>query len=283
MHFISKTRNGALIAFVSIILFASCGKSSSGGSQYFTADDNGGYASDASRIELANDDAISMADAAGTYYNADFIGSTASGVTVSTDTVSIPHTLIIRFGTTDVVCLDGKKRSGAIIISYSGEYTDTAQPHTITFDNYTINDNQLTGSVEVTRVDTTVAGNWYYKERVTETMNMGTATNNTQTVIWNGSLVRKWVTGYATGTRTDDVFSISGSANLTRANGSTYSFGLATPLQIAMDCNFAEAGVVDVSGYSGARTLNYGSGTCDAYAQVTLGQDNSVHNVILLQ
>jgi len=282
MHCILKVRNGAFLIAISVLLFASC-KRSSNVSPYFTSDDNGGYASDASRIELISNDVISMADAAGTYYNINYIAALGSGVNVTTDTLSIPHQININFGPTDVVCLDGKKRSGTITIFYSGEYTDSNQIHTINFTNYYINDNQLSGSVQVTRIDTTVAGNWYYRVKVAETLNMSQFSVNSQLITWDGSLVRKWVSGYLTGDRSDDVFSISGQAELTRANGNTYTFGIATPLQFALNCSYCESGLVDISGYSGYRVLNYGSGACDPNAQVTLLQDNSVYGITLTQ
>ena len=275
MHCISKFRNGVFFIAISMLFITSCKPSPNG---LKDGDDNGGYASDASKIELINNDVISMADIAGTYYTSDYIGG--AGVTVATDTISVPHTLIIRFGPTDVTCLDGKKRSGSIIIKYSGEYSDTTQLHTVTFDNYTINDQVLNGQVQYTRVDTTVAGNWYYKVKVAETLEVDPQ-DQSQIITWNGSLVRRWVQGYSTGDRSDDIFSISGSANLTRANGHLFGFNIATPLQFALGCDYAESGVVDVAGYEGGRILNYGSGGCDPNAQLTI--DLSTYNIVLTQ
>ena len=278
MGYISKIKNGTFLAAISLMAFASC-KPSPVISTYFTSDDNGGYASDASKIELVNEDAISIADAAGTTYSNSYIAGCSS---VSTDTISVPHTLIIRFGDTNCPSLDGKQRRGAIIVSYSGRYTDSEQIHTITFDNYYINNNQLTGSIKVARVDTTVTGNWYYRVKVAETLNLNQNTPSSQVINWDGALVRKWVSGYGTDTRADDIFSISGNANLVRNNGTNFQFGIATPLQVALGCEYIESGVVDVTGPNGARILDYGSGSCDAKAQVTLGQDNTVHPITLL-
>ena len=258
---------------VSMLLFAACTPVRQ--ASLTDVDDNGGYASDASRIELANNDVIDIADEAGTLYNAAYIATPSglglSSVTVGTDTISSPHTLIIRFGNSDLVCLDGRKRRGTIIVSYDGIYSDQKKVHTITFDHYFLNGNELTGTIQTIRVDTTITGNWYYNVVVNDSMNMSQDPLLSQYVVWTGNLVRKWVTGYASNDRNDDIFSISGAATLTRPNAHSFSFGISTPLQFAIGCDFAESGVANVTGYNGARILNFGTGNCDANAQLNIG------------
>ena len=262
-----------------MLSFTACKKDS--GSSLSDGDDNGGYASDASRIEWINNDVIQLAEVAGTVYNGIYMAPCA---TVATDTVTDPHTLIIRFGGTNCTCLDGRKRKGSIIISYSGRFLDTNKMHTITYDNYYVNDNQLTGSVKTIRVDTTITGNWFYKVYVNDSLNMSQDPKNSQFVVWMGNLVRKWTKGNVKNNldRSDDVFSISGAATLTRPNGHTFSFGIATPLQFATSCDYAESGRVNVAGLNGGvRILNYGEGGCDPSAQLTIGVNN--YNIALLK
>ena len=281
MHFNFNFKRSAFLVLISAFLVASsalvfqaCQKSND--NIIGNGDDQGGYASDLSRIEWANNDVISIADAAGETYNGDFMRTThgtelGTCCTVGSDTNGVARTLVIRFGSDDCVCLDGRKRRGAIIVQYNGEYADAGQPHTITFDNYYVNDNQMMGSITTTRVDTTIAGNWYYRVTARDSMDVSPDPLNSQYVIWSGSLVRKWVQGFLTGDRSDDIFSISGSGRLTRENGNVFSMNISTPLQFAMNCNFCESGVVNVSGSQGARILNYGAGTCDANAQLNIG------------
>lgn len=274
MHRNSDFRKGAFFIIISMLLFTACKPDPSNTNSLQDGDDNGGYASDASRIEWANNDVISIADAAGFYYDGAFMRSarpTYVGVcaTVGTDTVTNPHTLTIRFGPTDCTCLDGRKRRGTIVVSFNGRYVDSGQVHTITYSNYYINGNQLSGSLQTLRVDTTITGNWYYKVYTKDSMNLSQDPLNSQYVTWTGNLVRKWVTGFATGDRSDDVYSISGGATLTRPNGHSFSFGISAPLQVAMNCDYIDAGVINVNGLNGARRLDYGTaGTCDANANL---------------
>jgi len=271
----SNFRNGAVLLAVSMLLFTACHRSDN---PPLSADDNGGYASDASRIEFATDDAISIADAAGATFNGAFMRTTHTtymGVcaTVGYDTsaTDVTHTLSIYFGNTDCVCLDGRKRQGYINVTYTGEYSDSGQQHIISFDNYYVNDNQLSGTIVTMRVDTTVTGDWYYKVQVNDTLNVSQYPLNSQITAWEGNLERRWITGFTTGDRGDDAFSISGSATLTRGNGDVFTFAIATPLQVALNCNFVESGVVDVSSVAGARRLDYGTGNCDQYANLYIG------------
>ncbi len=274
MHCISNFKKGAFFIVITMLLFPACTRTSP--NDLSDGDDNGGYASDLSRIEWANNDIISIADAAGNSYNGAFMRTTQTTLgtcaTVGTDTIHTPHTLTIRFGPSDCICLDGKARRGTIIVAYNGHYSDTSQIHTITFDNYAIGDNTMSGTLRTIRVDTTVTGNWYYKVIVNDSMNVSLDPLNSMYVTWQGSLVRKWVTGYTSSSdRNDDVFSISGNATLTRPNGHTFSCDIAVPMQYAMNCSFAQSGVVDVTGFNPPmRVLNYGSGGCDNSAQLSI-------------
>jgi hypothetical protein len=284
MHCISILKKGAYFLIIPVLLFSACGQK--GNNDLFAGDDTGsGYPSDASRIEFATEDVVSIADIAGTIYNGAYIGSTNSTAlsncaSVGTDTLSTPHTLTIRFGDNDCICTDGRKRKGTIIVTYFGEYTDTNTTHTITFYNYFLNDNQVTGSIQTTRKDTTITGNWYYNMVANDSMNMSQDPLKSQFVIWTGNLVRKWVSGFGTLDRADDVFSISGSATLVRPNGHSFSFGISTPLQVAMGCSYVQSGVVNVTGYQGARVLNYGTGACDALAQLKIGVNVSAITLV---
>jgi len=275
MHCNSNYLKGAFFTVVTMLLFSACHPDTSG--NLSSADDNGGYASDASRIEWANNDIISIADAAGYTYNGAYMRTThitydGTCALVGTDTNSTPHTLTIYFGNSDCVCLDNRKRRGTIIVKYNGEYTDPSQLHTITFDNYFVNDNQVFGTIQTSRVDTTITGNWYYNVWATDSMNVSQDPLNSQIESWIGTFTRKWVSGFlTTDDRNDDVYSISGSAILTRPNSHVFNFNISTPLQVSLNCNFIEIGVVNITGYTGARRLDYGSGSCDAAATIYEG------------
>lgn len=266
---------------ISVILFASCRQAPN--ANPVNGDDNGGYASAGSRIEWVNTDVISIADQAGLLYNGAYLRTTHNTISgcalVGVDTISAIHTLTIYFGDQDCKCLDGRYRRGTIIVQYYGRYSDTLQQHYISFSNYYVSGNNVTGSIVTTRIDTTVEGLWYYNVVENDTLNVSPDPLKSQYIIWNGTTVHRWVNGFDTPTRNDDVFSVSGTGNLTLQNGHQYSFVISAPLQYATTCDYAEAGVINVNGYNGARILNYGAGNCDAIAQMSIGVN--VSNVTL--
>ncbi|NCX95017.1 MAG: hypothetical protein EBX41_01160 [Chitinophagia bacterium] len=276
MYFNKTIRFSAIVAFAALFLSVGCIKSKKETNAMSDGEDNGGYAGDASKIEWINNDVISLADAAGTYYNGVYMRVTntfGDCATVATDTLSNPHVITIRFGDKNCRCLDGNNRRGSIVISYYGRYSDSNSSHTITYHNYAFNDMQLKGNVVATRVDTTVVGSWYYNIKVDDTL----VTKPNAYLKWKGLLVRRQVAGYTTGDRSDNEYTVSGSATLTRENGHVFVFDIATPLHFTQDCPYVKSGVVNVSGYLGARIINYGfngstlAGGCDRDAQLKIG------------
>ena len=245
------------------------------------ADDSGGYASDISRLEVNNDDIISIANAAantGSVYLRSTQTTLSGCATVATDTVDNPHIIVVRFGVTDCLCQDSKNRRGSIIITFNGKYNDSGSAHTITYDNYFVNDIQVTGSKTVTYMGTNATGQPYYNVAVNDSMiSMGDST-----ISWTGNRVRTWIAGYSTAARNDDVFITTGTNTLTRANGHIFSFVITTPLRVAIACPFIESGVATITSSTftnGARTLDFGMGTCDNLAQVTI--DTTTYSVFL--
>ncbi len=259
MNYSRIIKRGILLLSLGLSVFAACNKTPT--NSLPDVDDNGGYASDASKLEWLSNDAISLADIAGQYYNGvhmkmtDTLNTFGACAVVSTDTISsTEHTLVIRFGNQNCRCLDGRYRRGTILVNYSGQYMSSGCIHNISFQNYFVNDEEVQGSIVATKIDTTIIGDWYYKVL----SNLSLVTTPNQIATWKGTLVRKWLTGYKTGDRNDDAFSISGSSTLTRSNSHTFVFDIQTPMQISTGCDYCSFGLVKVTGYTGTRLLDYG-------------------------
>ncbi|MBA3828546.1 MAG: hypothetical protein H0X33_06380 [Taibaiella sp.] len=237
-------------------------------------------ASDHSQLERENNDAENVGDVAYTSGGANLRttpGDLGSCVTVTNNTAVTPHVLTIDFGTTNCTGADGRNRRGKIIISYTGGYKDSGSTHTITFDNYFIDDNQLSGSKTVTNMGRNASGQYYYNISVNDSLNLGTGNG---IISWTATRTRTWIAGYSTDTRTDDVYDISGTSTVTRSNGKVFTVTITTPLQVAIGCRWVESGVVSISrSTGGTMTLDYGSGNCDAEAQLTVG--SHTYNITL--
>jgi len=258
----------ALITLSVFIFTASCHKNDSNNS---TPEDTG-YASDNNKMEQNSNDVIAIADkasisATGTNFRTTSGGGCAPVIT--NDTTVSPHVLTIDFGSTDCTDSAGRTHRGMIIVTYTGHYKDALSTHTITYNNYYVNDNKLSGNKTVYNNGLNGSGQIYYTVTVNDSL-----TTTVGIITWRGIRIRTWLTGYTTATRIDDSYSISGTDTLVRADGNQYTMSVAaaTPLQIAFDCPYIESGIVNIVGPAGIiRKVDFGSGTCDAHATLTIG------------
>jgi hypothetical protein len=188
--------------------------------------------------------------------------------TVTNDTSSSPHRLTIDFGSTNCLCMDGRYRRGKIYCDYSGRYRDSLSTHTISFDNYYVDDNKIEGTKTVTNMGRNSAGNLTYSIHVAGSI---IKADGSGTISWTSDRTREWVAGEGTSTRYDDVYHITGSASGTSAAGVSYTATITTPLEVALDCRWIRSGTVSFTpGTKPTRIIDYGTGACDRVATVTV-------------
>jgi hypothetical protein len=238
-----------------------------------TANEDTGYSTDHATTEQTFSDVQSVADQAmGTSSGGSMAYRTTSGcATVHHSTDST----IVDFGGTNCTCRDGRSRRGKIIVIHSGgHYADSGHSHIITFDNYFVNDNQVTGSKTVTNMGKNASGQPYFNVAVNGSVILS---GNRGTVTEVSTRTRTWIEGSATADFSDDVYQVTGSGTLTRANGNKVSIEITTPLVMAAGCRWIEAGTVKFSLPNGlSRTLNYGdSPACDDQAILTVPKGTS--------
>jgi hypothetical protein len=197
-------------------------------------------------------------------------GSLGSGcATVSIDTVSTPHIITVDFGITNCLCNDGRYRRGKIMASFTGRYKDAGTVISISFSNYFVNNNQLTGTKKITNNGLNASGNLVYTIEVNGSV---IKANGAGTATWVSTRQREWVAGASTPLLlSDDVYSITGTASGTTAKGKSYTIAITKALVRKMSCRWFESGVLDVTPQGKpTRTLDYGNTGCDANATVTI-------------
>jgi len=260
------TRLGISVVIASLF-FASCHKNTTP-----VAEDTG-YATDQATTEKTFNDVESIADqgsmlSAGGNLNYRTTATTSGGCAMVT---RAPGTITINFGATDCTCKDGRNRRGEIIVSYTGNYSDSGSVHTITFNNFFQNDNKVTGSKTVTNMGHNSLGQPFYDVAINGALTL--SGGGTISAVWQR--IRTWTAGYATPTDfTDDVYSVSGSGTMIRANGDTVLVNISTaaPLVMAYGCKWIEAGTITYTLPGGLnRSLDYGNtAICDNQAVLTL-------------
>jgi hypothetical protein len=268
----------ALGLIYSASMLGSCRKNQDG-------NEDTGYATEQASLEKTFSDVQSIADEAasagtnGSYLrtaNPDAV-QLGNCATITHDTVAVPHTLTVDFGSTNCLCADGIYRRGKIMLSYTGRYKDAGHEHRFSFGNYFVNDNGVSGTKTVTMTGIDPVGNPTYTIVVNGSIALA---NGNGTITMNSSRTRHYLSGYATGIWSDDSYEINGSGTITRANGSVLNVSITKPLIAAPGCRWIESGTVSITPRNGnSRTLDYGNGTCDALATLSVG--NKTYNITL--
>jgi len=199
--------------------------------------------------------------------------------TVIRDTSSSPRTITVDFGTTNCPCNDGRNRRGKIITTYTGGYKDPGTVITHTTDNYFVNDNQVLGTKVVANMGTNTDGYLYYTIDVDGSI---IKANGGGTLTWTSDRIREFIEGSSTPEWTDDVYLITGTGSGTRPNGQTFTVTILTALQKEIGCRHFVSGSFElIPSGKPARVLDYGSGTCDNLATVTI--NGNTYNITLPQ
>ena len=261
-----------------LIVLSSCNKNNANPDNNFTA------VSDDAFAENTFDDVTSITDEAYDL-SANNLKSTEGRVflsdcaTVTLDTTSFPYVLTIDFGDTNCLCQDGRYRRGEILVSFTGRYYHAGTIITTTFDQYYVNDNQVEGTKTITNMGYNDGNNMYWDIAINGVI---TLADDGGTITWNSQREREWIDGIQTRfNKWDDKYLITGTANGTRANGMSWTRTITSPLRIELACRFIVSGTVNIQPQDHAlRILDFGDGTCDNIATVTV---NGVTHTIYLR
>ena len=158
-----------------------------------------------------------------------------------------------------------RTKNGQVIMKtihnqYPGEYK-----RIVTMNNFTINGNKIEGEKVIVR-----SAQNQYQFTVTLTNGKVTFTDGTQ-YTREFTRTRTWASGYATPYFIwDDEFEVEGVSTGVNRNGKTYTHQITTPLYIKNACRWIVSGTIDLTVDGKSATIDYGDGTCDAKATVTM-------------
>lgn len=175
------------------------------------------------------------------------------------------RTLTIDFGPTNCLCPDGRYRRGQILVRFTTDVLRRTAGAVVTRTNYFVNDNQHTATRTFTDI-----GSGSFTVDVTNASII--RANNGGTHSWTANWTFTRTAGYGTPQISDDVYSVTGSANGTNRNNVTYTTTIQSPLTKRADCfKYFVSGVINITN-SNSRTmsLDYGNGACDNTATVTI-------------
>lgn len=190
-------------------------------------------------------------------------------VTITIDTVGTTDTLIIDWGNTNCMCNDGKNRRGKLMTTWTGSYYNQGTVITHTPIGYYVNDNKVEGTMSVENMGNNGSGQPYYNININGTVTMA---NSGAVVTYTSTRVRTFTNGYTTQLNfMDDEYDITGTATGTNQNGDGWTTTVTSAIHVKVGCPFITKGVIDITPTNKpTRTIDYGSGACDASFTITI-------------
>jgi hypothetical protein len=226
--------------------------------------------------KVISDASVKNQDFYGPFKKGKILLSGCEVITWANDTTS-SDTCYVNFGSSDCVCIDGRKRRGEIIVywpksagTYAEAYSDSANTITMTFKNYYLNDINAAGIRSLTNQGHDTLGYQSWNSTANIAFTYPTGHTATWIATYSGIIVQVNGVWY---------YEITGSANGVDHNGITYARTITSPLYLTMQpwywggCPLIESGVTVINRANSANTLsvNYGLlGTCADVVKASL-------------
>ncbi|MSP85449.1 MAG: hypothetical protein EXR18_06470 [Flavobacteriaceae bacterium] len=200
------------------------------------------------------------------------INSLPPCATVTRTFTATSWTRTINFGTSGCSMPNGAILRGIIRVSGSLPYTRTNYVIIYSFDGFYYNDMLVQGNRTVTRSFGTSSYQTAIHPINVMDMNM-TFTNSNGVYTRVGTRTRECVEGYDTLIWPDNVYVVTGNWTTTFPNGNIHSNAISntTPIRIRLNCDYrVVSGVVNITRPNHTAVLDYGSGTCDNVATISI-------------
>jgi len=185
--------------------------------------------------------------------------------TESTTDAEYPKTITIEY---DDECTSGENgvvKSGKIIITLTGPRNEVGSQRIVTFEDFSINGNEVTGTKTYTN-----SGNG---QSVVKLENGNILSKNGYVIVRESLKTRTLIEGADTDDRSDDVYEVTGEifgVVIDADSGEELSYSKVidseNPLIMAKDCFWITQGVVTTTIGDAISTVDFGDGTCDNLA-----------------
>ena len=228
------------------------------------------------------DDAIGVNDEVG------IAGTGVFGRSASCPEVTIIHTnapavfpikVILNFGTGGCVGNDGHLRKGKVITEYTGRLLYPGSVATTTFDGFYVDSTKIEGTHKITNTSPTVTTQPATRQFTADVIDGKLTKPSGNYIEWNSHKVITQTEGISTNIPLDDIFKVEGSARGKVKRGALivlWESNITEPLVKRFNCRWISKGRVRTVRVSTSSTgpwvavLDFGSGTCDNQAVITI-------------
>ncbi len=261
-----KMSSVAIAALSLAIGFTSCKKSDDKEDFETTFELSGNQAIADNLAEDANDVFMEIAqdnNIAGNFAPAPVENIIPCATVTITPTSGFPKTIVIDFGTS---CTHrGITRSGKINIVLTDSVRRPGSTATMTFTNYYVNGYKVEGTYTWTNTSTPGTRSWTRR-----TENGKITAPDARYWLHSGLRTIVQTAGVGTATIIDDVFSITGDHSVSNSSGATRVITVMNALQKKNACANIDMGVLKVQGPNHYATIDFGNGTCDNLATISI-------------
>ena len=194
-------------------------------------------------------------------------------VVVTEETTNEGKTITLDFGD-GCTTRNDHILSGKIIINITIDLIEETINIQRVFDNFYFDDKKIEGEVGK------------FKIKINENGNPEAAIVRNITITWedglfvkvNSETTREWIAGFGNRLRDDNVFLITGTSTVINKDGEVITTTIIEPLRREATCKYLVSGIVEIEKADKKITLNYGDGTCDDLAVITIdGQEHEIH------
>ena len=187
--------------------------------------------------------------------------------TVTVDSDTFPKTITVEY-TDGCSGRMGMGKTGTLTIYMTDTILNEGAEYTVTYENMTMGQREISKTATVINEGTNDAGNWVLSF---ESLSITTfeKRDTVYTIERDFAGEREWLTGFETPEVEDDKFLKSGSGTITVNDELKFSKVITTPLLIDRTCKYPLSGVVEITRGDEIMTIDYGTGECDNIALVT--------------
>lgn len=171
--------------------------------------------------------------------------------------------------------VDGKNRAGKIKFTTEGEFGKEGFSYTLSYDNFSVDGNQLSGSISSSGYVLNDAGNFEYT--ITSNDFLLTLAEDESTISYSGTHTYEWLEGFGSEDASSNVFKVTGSSSGKTRKGVEYSSEITSPYTFKAACYssgvfYPVSGVASITPVdSPAFTVDFGDGSCDKKATIAIG------------
>jgi hypothetical protein len=183
---------------------------------------------------------------------------------VTVSSVTYPKEITIEYTGT---CNEhhGHINKGKIIIDISDSLKLAGAVETITYQDFYMDSMKIDLTASIKNLGQNADGNWVIEKNYSQTITRGDFV-----CVRENKESQEWTAGFGTRDKSDDVYYLSGNGSVSINDTVTYTKTITIPLLFDSSCEFISKGVVELTRNGSTATIDYGDGTCDNKATVTI-------------